>query len=159
MTWLLRRAGVTDLDAIMAIETTTFEMDAWSRQQMESELANPNTYYLVATREGAETVEGYAGLLAARGAEQADVQTIAVVDAARGRGLGRTLMNALLSEARSRSAHEVFLEVRADNPSAQRLYGSIGFEQISVRKRYYQPDGVDALIMRLIVPPPTVVLA
>ena len=159
MTWLLRRAALSDLDAIMAIETMTFESDAWSRQQMESELANPNTYYLVATREGVMTVDGYAGLLAPRGAAQADIQTIAVCDPARRHGLGRTLMNALLSEARSRDAHEVFLEVRADNPTAQQLYGSIGFEQISVRKRYYQPDGVDALIMRLIVPPPTVVLA
>ena len=159
MTWLLRRAGASDLDAIMAIETTTFESDAWSRQQMESELANTNSYYLVATREGTEAVDGYAGLLAPRGAAQAEVQTIAVVEAARGTGLGRTLMNALLGEARSRQAQEVFLEVRADNPAAQQLYVSLGFEQISVRTRYYQPEGIDALVMRLTLVPPKVVLA
>ena len=156
MTWLLRRAGVDDLDAIMAIEQATFTTDAWSRDVMRSELKNAHTYYLVAAD---SAVEGYAGLLAPRGSGQADIQTIAVVEGARGQGLGRTLMNALLSEARSRGAAEVFLEVRADNPGAQHLYENLGFEQIDLRKKYYQPDGVDAIIMRLTLPEPTVVIA
>ena len=156
MTWLLRRAGVDDLDAIMAIEQATFATDAWSSELMRAELRNAHTYYLVA--QGA-AVEGYAGLLAPVGAGQADIQTIAVVESARGQGLGRTLMNALLSEARTRGADEVFLEVRADNPGAQHLYTSLGFERIDVRKNYYQPDGVDAIIMRLTLPAPTVVTA
>ena len=156
MTWLLRRAGVDDLDAIMAIEQATFATDAWSSELMRAELRNDHTYYLVA--QGA-AVEGYAGLLAPVGAGQADIQTIAVVESARGQGLGRTLMNALLSEARTRGADEVFLEVRADNPGAQHLYTSLGFEQIDLRKNYYQPDGVDAIIMRLTLPAPTVVTA
>ena len=156
MTWLLRRAGVDDLDAIMAIEQATFATDAWSRDVMRSELKNAHTYYLVAAD---SAVEGYAGLRAPRGSGQADIQTIAVVEGARGQGLGRTLMNALLSEARTRGADEVFLEVRADNPGAQHLYDSLGFERIDVRKNYYQPDGVDAIIMRLTLPAPTVVTA
>ena len=156
MTWLLRRAGLDELDAIMAIETATFATDAWSREIMRSELKNKHSYYLVALGDG---VDGYAGLRAPTGTGQADIQTIAVVEGARGQGLGRTLMNALLSEARSRGADEVFLEVRADNPAAQHLYESLGFEQIDRRKKYYQPDGVDALIMRLQLPAPTVVTA
>ena len=156
MTWLLRRAGVGDLDAIMAIEQATFATDAWSSDLMRAELANAHTYYLIAE---ADAVEGYAGLLAPQGAGQADIQTIAVIEGARGHGLGRTLMNALLSEARTRGAGDVFLEVRADNPAAQHLYDSLGFQRIDVRKNYYQPDGVDAIIMRLTMPAPTVVTA
>lgn len=156
MTWLLRRASVEDLDAIMAIESSTFGSDAWSSEAMRAELASQHTYYLVAVGAG---VEGYAGLFAPLGSEQGDIQTIAVGESARGNGLGRTLMNALLSEARSRGAKEVLLEVRADNPTAQRLYLALGFEQIALRKKYYQPDGVDALIMRLVLPDPTVVTA
>jgi len=156
MAWMLRVAGVDDLDAIMAIESATFASDAWSSDLMRAELENAHTYYLVAQGHG---LEGYAGLLAPRGAGHADIQTIAVVEAARGRGLGRTLMNALLSEARTRAADEVFLEVRADNPTAQQLYQSLGFEQIDLRKNYYQPDGVDAIIMRLTMPAPRVVTA
>lgn len=157
MTWLIRRAVVSDLDDIMEIESTTFVSDAWSREAMLAEVTNPNAYYLVAAEDG--RLDGYSGLLAPNRAEQADIQTIAVVESARGRGLGRALMNAMLSEARGRGAREVFLEVRADNPGARHLYESLGFEQISVRKRYYQPDGVDAVVMRFVLPAPTVVTA
>ena len=150
----LRRATLDDLDAIMALETSTFASDAWSRGTMRDELASPHGYYLVAEgEEGAgdaaqHPLAGYAGLLAPLGSGQADIQTIAVARDARRRGLGRTLMVALLDEARARAATEVFLEVRADNPNARALYDSLGFEQIALRPRYYQPDGVDAQIMR-----------
>jgi ribosomal protein S18 acetylase RimI-like enzyme len=46
----------------------------------------------------------------------------------------------------------VFLEVRADNPVAQAMYTAAGFERIAVRPRYYQPDGVDAWVMRAELP-------
>ena len=141
----LRRATVDDLDAIMDLETSTFGSDAWSRGSMRAELGSRHGYYLVA---GDAPVAGYAGLLAPAGSGQADIQTIAVAPTARRQGLGRALMSALLAEARAREAAEVFLEVRADNPNAQALYASLGFEQIAVRPQYYQPDGVDAHIMK-----------
>ena len=154
----LRRATLDDLDAIMQLETSTFGSDAWSRASMRAELGSRHGYYLAAEVEGNAghepqhpdaAIAGYAGLLAPAGSGQADIQTIAVAPAARRHGLGRALMAALLAEARARKAVEVFLEVRADNPSAQALYSSLGFEQIAVRPQYYQPDGVDAHIMRL----------
>ena len=40
------------------------------------------------------------------------------------------------------------LEVRADNPAARALYAGAGFEQLSMRRRYYQPGDVDALVLR-----------
>ena len=156
MTWQLRRASVDDLDAIMALEDATFPSDAWSRKLMRAELTGPNSYYLVAT-EPAGAVEGYAGLLAPQGSIEADIQTIAVADNVRRRGLGRVLVQSLLTEARKRGATEVFLEVRADNPSAQQLYRSLGFEQIATRPHYYQPDDIDALIMRLDLAEPVTV--
>ena len=150
MTWKLRRAGELDLDAIMLIESSTFENDAWSREAMASELASQHTYYLVAERAG---VEGYAGLFAPQRSLQADIQTIAVGQSARRQGLGRVLMQALITEARERGATEVFLDVRADNPGATALYESLGFEPIAVRPGYYQPDNVDAVVMRLHIKP------
>jgi [ribosomal protein S18]-alanine N-acetyltransferase len=149
MTWQLRRAGEADLDAIMAIETATFPADAWAPSLMRDELRSPHTYYLVAERVAApHEVEGYGGVLAPRGGEQADIQTIAVAETARRRGLGRTILLALLAEAARRGAQQTFLEVRVDNPSAQALYESEGFETVGRRPRYYQPEGVDALVMR-----------
>ena len=153
MGWALRRADLADLDAIMALETTTFGTDAWSVDAMRGDLGSVHTFYLVAERDDeTKAVEGYAGLLAPAGADEGDIQTIAVVESARRGGLGRALMNALIGEARKRGARELFLEVRADNPSARTLYQSLGFEEIATRPKYYQPDGVDAVVMKLRIP-------
>lgn len=157
MTWQLRRAQPTDVDTIMAIERRVFPTDAWSREAMAAEVVDRHGYYLVATPlDDPSRIDGYAGLRAPYGADQADIQTIAVVETARRRGLGRVLLTTLLGEARQRGASEVFLEVRADNPGAQSLYASLGFEAIAVRPRYYQPDDVDAVIMRCTLPEPEV---
>jgi ribosomal-protein-alanine N-acetyltransferase len=158
MSIALHRATLADLDGIMRLETSVFATDAWSREGMAHELASPDGWYLIAEDDDAtadlETpLAGYCGLLVLPGAPDADVQTIAVAPQARRRGLGRALMTEMIDEARRRRVREVFLEVRADNPDAQRLYTSLGFEQIAVRPRYYMPDGVDALVMRLSVGP------
>ncbi|RGE24407.1 ribosomal-protein-alanine N-acetyltransferase [Leucobacter sp. wl10] len=142
----LREAGASDLDAIWAIERAVFGAEAWSRDMMREELTADHRHYLaLVDRSGG--VRGYAGLLVVGG--EGDVQTVAVAPEARGGGHGRRLMTALLAEARRRGVREVFLEVRADNPVARRLYASLGFGEIGVRPRYYQPDGVDAVVMRL----------
>lgn len=146
MTAALRRATPGDLDAVMALEVATFPTDAWAREAMAAELAGPHGHYVVAV--AGDRIVGYAGLLAPRGSGQADIQTVAVAADARRRGIGRALVVELLAEAARRGATEVFLEVRADNPTAQALYTDLGFEEIAVRPRYYQPDGVDAVVMR-----------
>lgn len=154
MDFELRRATLDDLGAIMAIETATFTDDAWSSDSMASELASEHTFYLAAIdpdRPG--ELAGYAGLLAPEGSGDGDIQTIAVAPSARRHGLGRLMMQRLIEEASERDATQVFLEVRADNPNARALYDSLGFEQIGVRKAYYQPDNVDAQVMRLVIEP------
>lgn len=153
MTWQLRRANALDLDGIMQLETSIFGTDAWSSAVMLEELRSNNCWYVVAFRpESPQQLDAYAGLQAPRGAKDAEIQTIAVTEQARRSGLGRTIMQTLLGEAGKRGAEDVFLEVRADNPSAQRLYLSLGFEQIAIRPKYYQPDGVDAVVMRASIP-------
>jgi ribosomal-protein-alanine N-acetyltransferase len=147
-----RTAGITvrdmtldDVTAVSVLEQKLFPIDAWPLQMFLDELAQPDTRrYLVA--ESADGIVGYAGLMCIE--PIADVQTIAVVPDYEGRGIGSTLLTALIDEARRRYAADLLLEVRADNPRAQRLYLRFGFEQIHVRPRYYR-DGVDALIMRL----------
>jgi len=113
---------------------------------MAAELASPHTVYLVA--ESADEVVAYAGLSAALRAEQADLQTIAVDSTHRRLGVGTVLVQHLLALARERGAREMMLEVRADNPGAEALYERHGFARIAVRPRYYQPDDVDAIVMR-----------
>ena len=146
MTFAIRKASADDVDAIMLIETSTFHNDAWSKEAMAADIASQHTHYIVASRAG---VEAYAGLFAPHGSEQADIQTIAVAESARRNGLGRQLMTELIEEATRRGAKEVFLDVRADNPNAQSLYESLGFIAFAKRAGYYQPDNVDAIVMRL----------
>lgn len=142
----LRDAEVSDLDAIMALEAVTFPTDAWSRDGMLAELASPHTVYLLVTSD--DELVAYAGLSAPLGSGQADIQTIAVDATHRRLGIGTLLVEQLLAVARDRGAAEVFLEVRADNPGARALYERHGFVEIAVRPRYYQPDNVDAVVMR-----------
>lgn len=143
----IRIATPADLDAIMAIENASFPADAWSRESMAAELATEHSQYLV--DEDAGEIIGYAGLRSIRGNADADIQTIALLEARRGEGRGRALLRTLLAEASARGAREVFLEVRADNPGAEALYLSEGFDEIARRPRYYQPENVDAIVMKL----------
>ncbi|MFI6320763.1 ribosomal protein S18-alanine N-acetyltransferase [Nonomuraea sp. NPDC050556] len=134
-----------DLPAVMAIEREMFPLDAWSEGMLRGELADqPRTrHYVVALVDG--EIVGYAGLAAA--ADQADVQTIAVLDAFQGKGIGSAMLTNLLTEAARRGALEIFLEVRADNPRARAVYEHFAFEEIGVRRRYYD-DGTDAIVMK-----------
>ena len=141
----VRDMTLDDVPAVSALEQRLFPVDAWPLQMFLDELSQPETRrYLVA--QGTDGIVGYAGLMCIE--PIADVQTIAVVPEYEGRGIGTTLLTALIDEARRRRAADVLLEVRADNPRAQQLYVRFGFEQIHIRPRYYR-DGVDALIMRL----------
>lgn len=143
----IREASLAELDAIMGLETASFPTDAWSRATMEQELASAHTRYFVAEDNG--ELQGYAGVRALQGSRDADVQTIAVAKDARGNGLGRRLLHTLFAAAQDVGASELFLDVRADNVPATALYVSEGFVEIGRRPRYYQPDDVDAVVMKL----------
>ena len=138
-----------DIEAAHALESELFP-DPWSVETFWSELAHvPETrHYLVAERAG--ELVGYAGLVAV--ARQADIQTLAVGQAAQGHGLGRRLLDALVADAGRRDVGEVLLEVRAENEAAQALYAGAGFERIAIRRGYYRPGGTDAHVLRLRLP-------
>jgi ribosomal-protein-alanine acetyltransferase len=143
----LRTATLDDLPAIMDLERSSFPTDAWSEQTMGTEIASLHNVYLVDI-EG-DRVVGYGGVRALQGSADSDIQTIALDTSVRGQGRGRALLRALIVTALERGARELFLEVRDDNIPAQTLYASEGFTELGRRPRYYQPDNVDAVIMRL----------
>lgn len=134
-----------DLPAVLDLEHRLFTDDAWSEDTYRAELGDQGRtrHYVLAEEDG--VVAGWAGLASAGG--QGDVLTIGVHPDMQGRGLGARLLTALLDEAVARGCGEVFLDVRADNDRARRLYERFGFTPVGVRKRYYQPSGVDAIVM------------
>ncbi|XVQ12086.1 ribosomal protein S18-alanine N-acetyltransferase [Spirillospora sp. CA-255316] len=149
----LRRMTDDDLPAVLLLERALFPEDSWTEEMLRGELADqPRTRHYVVAEEPGGALVGYAGLAAAGG--QADVQTIGVLPDRQGAGLGAALLTELLDEAGRRGSEEIFLEVRADNDRARRLYERFGFERVGIRKRYYQPSGVDAIVMRRKQRPP-----
>ena len=142
----LRPMTLADLDQVLELERAVFGAEAWTRQMLASELKQQpaSRYYLVADDAG--RVAGYAGLLGA--GWQGDVLTLAVATDRWGTGIGSALLEALLDEAARRGCTEVFLEVRADNARAQRLYRRHQFTEIGIRRGYYQPSGADAVVMK-----------
>jgi ribosomal-protein-alanine N-acetyltransferase len=133
------------LPAVLEMEQELFGEEAWSAELFWSELANPHAYYLLACSPETEEPLAYGGL-AVTGAD-GYIQTIGVHSSAQRHGIGRRLMHAFLAEAAARGATTCWLEVRADNAPAQRLYESLGFTNRGVRRGYYQPSGMDAIVM------------
>ncbi len=91
---------------------------------------------------------GYAILSVAAG--EAHLLNLCVAEAYRCRGIGRRLLAHLLLAAGNAGAREAFLEARPSNTSAIRLYQSLGFTQIGMRRGYYQAaDGrEDAIVLK-----------
>ena len=145
----VRLANADDLGGIMTIERAVFEHEAWSAEAMRRDMLDANCYYLVGELVATGQIVGYAGLLCGAGSGEGDIQTIAVTPTVRSRGLGRVMMADLIAEAGRRGATRLFLEVRSDNPVAIGLYRALGFVEVGVREGYYQPDNVDAVVMKL----------
>ena len=133
-----------DLPAIMVLEHELFGAQAWTEQMLADELADHETRWYIVV-ESAGEIAGYAGLAAF--GQEAHVMTIGTAPEHRGAGLGRRMLRALLAEAQTRGAEQVILEVRVDNAAAIAMYESEGFQTVGVRKRYYQPEDVDAAVM------------
>jgi ribosomal-protein-alanine N-acetyltransferase len=139
-----------DLPEILTIEQLSFS-HPWTRAMFQEELAKiPPTLY-VYRPESSGPLRGYICFWSVAGELQ--LINIAVHPDHRGAGVGRRLMQFLLQEARLRQAEKVFLEVRPTNRPALRLYARTGFKVLYRRPRYYEPEGEDALVMALPVPP------
>ncbi|TDU06113.1 ribosomal-protein-alanine N-acetyltransferase [Streptomyces sp. 846.5] len=147
----LREMRWWDIAPVLELERELFPEDAWSAGMFWSELADTRhpraTRWYTVAEDARGAVVGYAGLMAVAGS--GDVQTIASARSHWGSGLGGRLLARLIDQASAAGCGELLLEVRVDNPRAQRLYERFGFRPIGIRPKYYQPSGVDALVMRL----------
>lgn len=138
-----------DIPAIAAIERRAFS-DPWSERAFRDVLAHSRMYFACVRDEASgytsAHVLGY--VVAWFAAGQGEIANLAVDDTARGRGLGSTLLDAALEEARRHGTDEVFLEVRSSNARARQLYESRGFVEVGRRRRYYRRPVEDAIILR-----------
>ena len=141
----IRRLTFADLPQVTAIERRAFSTP-WSLAMFVLELSKPSGVCLAAELgEGPEReLVGY--LICSRYDTVWHIMNVAVDPDRRRHGIATALLTALLREVAERDS-QVTLEVRRSNTGAIALYERFGFRSAGVRRRYYQDNGEDAVIM------------
>lgn len=141
--------GPGDAALLAELHAPAFD-DAWPEPAFASLLEHPQVTVLIgALAEGPP--QGF--VLVRTVADEAEVLTFCVSEGARGKGLGRALLEAAFDTARQRGAAHMFLEVGARNDYAIGLYRRTGFAEVGRRAGYYHhgDNASDALVMRRIL--------
>ena len=136
----VRRLTFADLPQVVAIERRAFT-SPWSLAMFVLELSKPSGICLAAEVEGELT--GY--LICSRYDTVWHIMNVAVDPDLRRRRIATTLLETLI--ARVERDAQLTLEVRRSNAGAIDLYERFGFRAAGVRRRYYQDNGEDALVM------------
>lgn len=135
-----------DAAALARLHAASFHR-GWGDGEFAQMLAERNTL-VHRLRIGAKVV-GFA--VSRIAADEAEILSIAVAAAQRGRGLSRQLLDAHLGHLAGRGVRTVFLEVEENNQPARRLYDRAGFAVVGRRDRYYREAAgpeLNALVMR-----------
>ncbi|TMB03652.1 MAG: ribosomal-protein-alanine N-acetyltransferase [Deltaproteobacteria bacterium] len=143
----LRDMRREDLLAVLDIERRSFAQP-WSRAFFEKELATPFARLVVAVEEAVPRPQVIGYTCRWRVTDEVHLLNVAVHPERRGLGHGRALVGAVVAEAEVARTRVVYLEVRAGNVIARRLYRQLGFKDLGVRRGYYGP-GQDAIVMEL----------
>ena len=137
----VRRLTYADLPQVVAIERRAFPAP-WSLAMFVLELSKPGGICLAASAHG--RLAAY--LVCSRYDIVWHIMNVAVDPDVRSEGIGTALLERLLEEVGDPAARYT-LEVRTSNTGAIRLYERFGFRAAGMRRRYYQDNGEDALIM------------
>ena len=132
-----------DLPEVSRIEGEVFSVP-WSEQSFRDSLALSYAVFLTAECEG--RVAGYCGCY--QSLEEAEITNVAVKQEFRGRGIAKALLQELFRVGEARGASVFLLEVRAGNQAAIRLYEGQGFQNMGLRRNFYEKPREDAVIMQ-----------
>ncbi|MBI3436099.1 MAG: ribosomal protein S18-alanine N-acetyltransferase [Proteobacteria bacterium] len=128
----LADAGPGDAASFAEIHAASFRR-GWSESEFERLLTERS---VLAHRASAGSA--CVGFIVSRiAADEAEILSIAVATARRGRGLGRLLLDRHLRQLAGLGVRRVFLEVEGANTSAMRLYARLGFGTVGERRDYY----------------------
>jgi ribosomal protein S18 acetylase RimI-like enzyme len=139
-----------DLDALVELENEVFSVDRVSRRAWRHLLGRAHGRVLVVRGAGPDDppLLGAAVILFRRGAGVARLYSLAVAPRARGRGVGRGLLDAALGLAAAAGGERLGLEVRADNRTALALYREAGFRPVRDLPGYYVDGGAGVRMER-----------
>ncbi|MDE5964476.1 MAG: ribosomal protein S18-alanine N-acetyltransferase [Eubacterium sp.] len=124
---------------IFLIEQSCFSIP-WTEQSISDSVESDSNYFNIAYADG--NPAGYMSMMLAAG--EGDIMRVAVLPEYRRLGIGRALLEECFS---SNDPDVVFLDVRENNIPAIRLYESMGFESVGLRKNYYSNPTENAVIM------------
>ncbi len=135
---MIRHATPADLESVERLECASFP-DHWTSETLRNALRDPAYLVLLSDETGF--------LLGWNIGEEAELARLGVLPNERGRGIGLALVLQALEEWQMRGVSSVFLEVRASNEVAVRLYERAGFATIGKRANYYA-NGEEARVMK-----------
>ena len=141
----MRRMVQSDVPAVVAIETSTFSTP-WNETTFRSLLQRSGVEVWVAEWEREEMVAAYAILWCV--VEEGELANLAVRRDLRGKGIGSRLLSRVVEAAAAAGVRDLYLEVRESNRGARRMYAQNGFQEIGVRKGYYDQPHEDARVLR-----------
>ena len=137
----LRPMKTADIDKIVTLENEC-QLSSWGATGYQAELLNPSAVLLTAIVHD-EVVGFFSGRMMA---DEFEIYTIAVAPKFRRQGLGAKILIAALEIAKMKGAKHAYLEVRAANEPAKKMYERHGFTLTGKRKEYYSAPLEDALL-------------
>ena len=138
----VREMTIEDAEETAQIEAENFSKP-WKKKDFEDAVRSKNTLYMVI--ENQDEIIGYAGMWLVL--DEGEITNVSIKKSCWGQRVGTHLMEEFLKEAEKRGGTSFFLEVRESNLRARKLYRSFGFEEIDVRKKFYEEPVEDGIVM------------
>jgi len=134
-----------DIPAILELEAGS--LSAWNREHLEEELQQPMGFQFVVRNEASGKIEAF--LCGRIMADEAEILKLSVAENARKKGIGFQLLDFALNHCSTKGVKNCFLELRAANTGARKLYEKRGFFRVGSRKDYYKDPEEDAILLQL----------
>ena len=134
-----------DIEKVRELEKKT--LSAWSKDHLKDELQQPTGFQFVVSNKKTERI--LAVIFGRIVVDEAEILKLSVAEFARNRGLGFQLLDFSVKFCSTRGVKNCFLELRASNEVAQRLYEKRGFVTVGTRKDYFEEPVEDAILMQL----------
>ena len=142
MAFTYRLATESDLQQIYDIEQEVMPVP-WSMKSFQDAYSSECSMIVVAADD--YRIYGFSVLYIT--SPEAELPDIVIDKDYQGKGIGKTLLERTIQEAKSQGVDTIFLEVRVSNKVARKLYDSFGFEEIGTRKYFYSNPVEDAICM------------
>ncbi len=139
---------IADADDLATLHAHAFR-HGWLATEMEALIADPTVTTIVARQGRTAFTRRPVGFVMVRAAaDEAEILTVVVAPARRGRGIGRLMMDEIIRRLYFMRIASLFLEVDEGNDPALALYRRLGFREVGRRSNYYGNGTANALVMR-----------